>query len=204
VLTGPKSRAQSPRFKSIAGPAFNGVLVCFSLLCAGLATSVAAAQVPDEPIKWALTVDPATATTTRGGAITLALTATIDDGWHLYSTKLPEGGPIPTRISVPTDQQFKAAGDIVEPTPKSAFDANFNMTLEFYEDKVTFGVPMKASGTAPLGAVPARVAVSFQTCNDKFCLPPKQVVATVQVKVTANRPGPTVPVFIAGPIAAIR
>ena len=140
-------------------------------------------QVPEEPIRWALATTPATTTTAPGATITLALTATIDDGWHLYSTSLPPGGPVPTRINVPDGQEFKAAGDLVEPTPKTAFDANFNMSLEFYEEKATFGVPVKSSVTAPLGTVPARVAVSFQTCNDKICLPPKQVVVTTQVSI---------------------
>lgn len=153
------------------------------------------AQVPDEPIHWALATEKPDAKTTRGGTITLALTATIDDGWHLYSLTLPAGGPIPTRITVPNGQEFTAAGDVIEPVTKSSFDSNFNMTLEYFEEKATFGVPLKASMAAGWGDVPARVAVSYQTCNDKFCLPPKQVVVTTQVKVmpsTTDQP-PTPP-----------
>ena len=156
-----------------------------------LMSSAAHAQVPDEPIHWALATEKPDAKTTRGGTITLALTATIDEGWHLYSLSLPAGGPIPTRITVPTGQEFTAAGDVIEPAALSAFDSNFNMTLEFFEEKATFGVPLKASMAAGWGDVPARVAISYQTCNDKFCLPPKQVVVTTQVKVmpsTADQP----------------
>ena len=54
-----------------------------------------------DPISWTLAVQPAGSTSTAGGAITLALTATIDDGWHLYSLKLDPGGPIATSITVP-------------------------------------------------------------------------------------------------------
>ena len=108
-------------------------------------------QVPEEPIHWTLATEKPDAKTTRGGTITLALTATIDDGWHLYSLNLPSGGPIPTRVTIPAGQEFTAAGDVVEPPTKSSFDANFNMTLEYFEDKATFGVPLKASMAAEIG-----------------------------------------------------
>lgn len=153
-----------------------GILVC-------VATSHGAAQIPDEPIKWALALPAPTATATPGGTITLSLNATVDEGWHLYAVSLAPGGPIPTAISVPAGQAFSLLGEISEPTPTSAFDANFNTVLEYHEGKVTFGIPLRVSATSGVGAVPARVAVSFQTCNDRFCLPPKQVVTTVQVQV---------------------
>lgn len=154
------------------------------MICAAVSLR---AQVPDEPIKWALALPAPTATVAPGGTITLQLTATIDEGWHLYATTLGPGGPIPTVISVPAGQAFSLNGSINEPSPTSAFDANFNMTLEFHQDKATFGIPMKVAATTAAGDVPARVAISFQTCNDKFCLPPKQVVTTVPVKVIPAR-----------------
>ena len=169
------SRVQSPGSKRL--------LVLLTAVVALVFVSAGAAQSPEDPIQWTLALNPPTATTVRGGTITLALTATIDEGWHLYALTLPAGGPIATRITVPDGQEFSPAGDIAEPAPKSAFDPNFNMTLDYHEEKATFGVPLKASASAGYGAVTARVAVSYQTCNDKYCLPPKQVVSTVQVPV---------------------
>lgn len=162
------------------------LLVSLTAACALAFASASTAQVPDEPIKWALALPSAIATTTPGGTITLQLTATIDEGWHLYATTLGPGGPIPTAISVPKGQAFTLSGEISEPTPTSAFDANFNTTLEFHLDKATFGIPLKVSTTSGYGDLPARVAISFQTCNDKFCLPPKQVVTTVPVTVKSG------------------
>lgn len=153
-----------------------------------------AAQVPEEPIKWTLALPAANATTTPGGKITLSLNATVDEGWHLYAISLAPGGPIATTISVPTGQVFSLSGDISEPTPSSAFDANFNKVLEFHEGKVTFGIPLKVATDSGYGDLPARVAVSFQTCNDRFCLPPKQVVTTVQVKVNPGGASAAAPI----------
>jgi len=161
-----------------------------------LAAHRATAQIPEDPIRWALALPTPAAPTSPGGTITLALTATIDDGWHLYATTIGPGGPIPTRITVPAGQAFSLSGDISEPTPSSAFDPNFNMTLEFHQDKATFGIPLKVSPASGYGELPARVAISFQTCNDKFCLPPKQVVTSVQVSVmpsAAQRAAPVPP-----------
>ncbi len=172
---------------SVLGPGSKRLLVSLhaasvlSIVLVGAAN--VAAQVPDEPIRWALTLPTPTATTTQGGTITLQLTATVDDGWHLYATTIGPGGPIATAISVPTGQAFTLSGAIDEPTPSSAFDANFNKVLEFHEGTVKFGIPLKVSATSGYGMLPARVAVSFQTCNDQFCLPPKQVVSSLQVSV---------------------
>jgi DsbC/DsbD-like thiol-disulfide interchange protein len=150
-----------------------------------------------DPITWALAVQPAGATVSPGGTVTLALTATIEDGWHLYSIKLEPGGPVPTAISVPDGQVFSAGGEIGEPVPLSSFDGNFNKVLEYHEGKAVFTIPVKAAATAPAGKQTARVAASYQTCNERLCLPPRQVTATAEVQVVAKTdvrpPAPPVP-----------
>ncbi len=180
-VQGPRSKVQSPRSR---------ILVSLTAVCAVAFALNGSAQAPDDPIRWALALPSPTASVSPGGIITLSLTATVDDGWHLYATTLGPGGPIPTAINVPTGQVFTLSGDIAEPTPSSAFDTNFSKVLEFHEGTVKFGIPLKAATSASLGQQPARVAISFQTCNDRMCLPPKQIVTTVQVPVmpgTAQR-----------------
>ena len=144
--------------------------------------SGAAAQTAADPVSWALAVQPAGATSTPGGTISLALTATIDDGWHLYSLKLDPGGPIPTAISVPADQPFTQAGDIVEPLPKSAFEPNFNQVLDYHVDKVTFTIPVKSAANTPAGKQTVRVKANYQTCNDRLCLPARETIVTVDIQ----------------------
>ena len=143
---------------------------------------VASAQGVADPITWALAVQPAGATAAPGGKITLALTATIDEGWHLYSIKLEPGGPVPTAITIPDGQPFSLAGEIAEPLPASSFDGNFNKVLEYHETKAVFTIPLKAAAAAPAGKQTARVSISYQTCNDRLCLPPRQVAVTAAVE----------------------
>jgi len=148
------------------------------------ATAVApAAQGVLDPITWALAVQPAGASTTPGGKVTVALTATIDEGWHLYSIKLEPGGPVPTAISVPDGQVFSLAGEIGEPQPLSSYDGNFNKILEYHETKAVFTLPLKASATATAGKQTVKINASYQTCNDRLCLPPRQVSITTDVQI---------------------
>ncbi|TAK11415.1 MAG: hypothetical protein EPO35_12335 [Acidobacteria bacterium] len=152
------------------------------------ASAGGAAQGVADPIAWALAVQPAGATSTPGGTVTLALTATIDEGWHLYATKLEPGGPVATSITVPAGQAFTLAGDIGEPLPTSSFDGNFDRVLEYHETKAVFTVPVKSGANTPLGRQTVRVAASYQTCNDRLCLPPRQVVVTADVQILARAP----------------
>ena len=144
--------------------------------------AIVGGQGVNDPVSWALAVQPAGATSAPGGTVTLALTATIDDGWHLYSLKLDPGGPIPTAITVPAGQPFALAGDIVEPLPKSAFEPNFNQVLDYHVDKVTFTVPVKSSAATPAGKQTAHVKAHYQTCNDRLCLPAREVEITVDIQ----------------------
>ena len=56
-----------------------------------LLTSLTIATQILEPIHW-----QSTATPTPDGNTTITFTAQIDQGWHLYDTQLPAGGPLPT------------------------------------------------------------------------------------------------------------
>ena len=157
-------------------------------LVAGLAPAALADRGPgigrqgvNDPISWALAA-PSGTPIAPGRTVTLALTATIEDGWHLYSLTLDPGGPIPTSISVPAGQAFALAGDIVEPLPKSVFEPNFNQVLDYHVDKVMFSVPVKAGAATPPGAQTVKVKVTYQTCNDRLCLPAREVIVTADLQ----------------------
>jgi thiol:disulfide interchange protein DsbD len=89
---------------------------------------------------------------------------------------------VPTSITIPDGQPFSLAGDIAEPLPASSFDGNFSKILEYHENKAVFTIPMKAAASAAAGKQTARVSISYQTCNDRLCLPPRQVAVTADVQ----------------------
>ncbi len=152
----------------------------------GLGASYAAAvqgRIPNEPVKWSVKANLPDKPLKAGDPFSLQLSAKIEEGWHLYATEQAEGGPTPTRIVLPSDQLFKQAGPIESSEPKSAMDPNFNVVVEYYEDEASFAVPVDVSPKAAPGISEAKLDVSFQTCNDRLCLPPRTVKLTLEVDI---------------------
>ena len=154
---------------------------CRAWLLSGLlllaAVSVSAQEEKLNPVTWSLkVVKPASVE----GKLYAELTAQIENGWHLYALTPMTGGPKPTRISLPREQAFELAGQIEAPDPFVERDPNFDMEVEYYEEQVTFKLPLKrlpgATGDKLL------VETRYQTCTNKLCLPPKLVKLEAEVK----------------------
>jgi len=139
------------------------------------------AQSSADPVTLTLAVKPSQVSPDK--TFDALLTAHIADGWHLYSMQPMEGGPTPTRIELPAQKAFRTTGQIVAPDPTIAFDPNFGMNVEYYENEATFRIPVKAApGPAP-GKQPLTIDVVYQTCNDHLCLPPTKVSVTAAVMI---------------------
>ena len=150
-----------------------------TLICAAIAALTLAAAPPD-PVSWKL--EPIAAKSVKAGAkVNLKLVATIQSGWHLYSLKPIPDGPIATRIWIAEGQPFSLASAVQAPTPTTMQDPSLNIEVEFYEGETPFTLPVKIS-PGVTGAQTLTVSASYQSCNDKLCLPPKTV--KVQVPLT--------------------
>jgi thiol:disulfide interchange protein DsbD len=101
----------------------------------------------------------------------------------MYSITQPAGGPTTTVITVPTAQPFSLDGHVSGPTPHVAYDANFEMNTETYEDSAEFLVPVAVSKSAGAGDQKLAVNVRFQVCNDTMCMPPATEQLSVPVKI---------------------
>jgi thiol-disulfide isomerase/thioredoxin len=137
------------------------------------------------PIKWSLKAVDSSAPVKPGDRFVVELSAQIDKGWHLYSTEQVEGGPKPTRITFPTGQAFEQAGEIDSPAPHSSFDPNFQVETEFYEESVTFAIPLRRLPNFTADASKVVVNVRYQTCTRTVCLPPKLLKIEVPVQPAA-------------------
>lgn len=135
----------------------------------------------EQAVQWTLR---APATAKAGETIRATVTAKIAGGWHLYSMKELEGGPRPTQFKVPAESPFHLAGTIEAPRPLVFHDKNFDMDVEYYEESAEFVIPLEAAAGAKSGEASLSVTARFQACNDKLCLPPKNVRmdAVVSVK----------------------
>ena len=102
------------------------------------------------------------------GEIELGLKASIQPGWHLYSTKLPEGGPVKTTFTfTPDSGRYKVIGEVSSVTkPTREHDQIFNMDLEFYSNEAIFSQRIKVLTNQP---VELKGTIEYQTCNNETC-----------------------------------
>lgn len=105
------------------------------------------------------------------------LKATIDNGWHIYSLNVKDGGPIKTSFKFKPSKEFKLVGKIIEPKPIVKYDPNFKMNLTYFENSVVFQQRIKLTGKKAT----VKGTLEYMTCNDHQCLPPEDVDFTVQV-----------------------
>ena len=131
---------------------------------------IAPAPAQKDPVAWAF---PATVPTgAAGGKISLDLMATIAPGWYIYAMSQKSGGPTPTTITLPADQPFKLAGQVVEPKPEVKFDAGFGMEVHQLKGSARFSLPVTVA-KAPPGKRSVVIEARYQACNSNLCLPAK-------------------------------
>jgi Disulphide bond corrector protein DsbC len=140
-------------------------------LAAALAFGLFAA--PPDPVSWKLQGAPVKPVK-AGARFQVKLVAAIESGWHLYSLKPMPEGPIPTRIWIAEGQSFALAGAIKAAEPASVQDPALNMEVEMYEGEAEFTLPVQAA-TSASGVQKLVVSASYQTCNNRLCLPPRTV-----------------------------
>jgi len=147
-------------------------LALFVLLV--LSFSVAEAQIL-EPVKWSFASKKTSDTEAE-----LIFTATIDNGWHLYSQDIPPNGPVATEFVFDKSTAFSRVGKVVEPKPIVEKDPNFDdMLLKFFSTKAVFKQKIKLLSNKP-GVV--KGMVSFMCCNDVSCLPPNDVPFNIKIE----------------------
>ncbi|MET1057666.1 MAG: protein-disulfide reductase DsbD N-terminal domain-containing protein [Pedobacter sp.] len=126
-----------------------------------------------KPVAWSYAAKRTSPTTA-----TLYLKATIDEGWHLYSQFVKDGGPVKTTFTFPSSKEYTLVGKTIEPRPISRFESTFGMNVGFYEHSVIFQQKIKLSSKS----TPVKGTVQFMVCDDKQCLPPEDIDFTITVK----------------------
>ena len=102
----------------------------------------------------------------------IIFSATIDPGWHVYSTDIGDEGPIRATFNAVKMDGVKTVGSLRATTkPVEKYDEMFGMPLRFFEGKVTF--KQKVKFTKPQYTIDCYL--EYGACNDQNCLPPTQV-----------------------------
>ena len=106
------------------------------------------------------------------GEAEIICNATVDPGWHVYSTDLGNDGPVSATFNavkmdgVETVGKLKPRGNVTK-----QFDKMFDMELRFFEHKATF--VQKIRFTKPQYTIDCYL--EYGACNDEMCMPPSQV-----------------------------
>ena len=147
--------------------------ITLSLLIALVASAAAFAQI-ENPVKWSYT-----AKKISDKVYEVYITANLDSKWHIYAQDAGEG-PSSTAISfvknplVTMDGKIKEVGNL-----EKEYDKNFGSVLKFYSSKVTFVQKVKLRSNV---ATTLKGAINYMVCNDKKCLPPKDVPFSIKLE----------------------
>ena len=123
----------------------------------------------------------------EGNQAEIVFTATIDPGWHVYSTDISDDGP--TRATFHADKlegaelvgKLKPRGQV-----KEEFDEMFGTTLRFFENQGAF--VQKIRFTKPKYDISCYL--EYGACNDEMCMPPTTVEFNKSGDAPATAPSP--------------
>ena len=107
----------------------------------------------------------------KGNEAELVFSATIDPGWHVYSTNLGSNGPISASFNTVKMDGAELVGKLqTRGYEIKNFDKLFDMELRYFEKAVTF--VQKIRFIKPHYSIDCYV--EYGACNDEACLPPSE------------------------------
>jgi hypothetical protein len=137
------------------------------LVIVTLALSAGAYAQIETPVKWSYAAKKLSPT-----EAVVFLRATIQDGWHIYSLNVKDGGPIKTSFTFSPSKEYSLIGNTSEPAAITKYEKAFSMDVSYFEKSVTFQQKIKLK--SPNASV-VKGKLEYMTCNDKKCLPPDDI-----------------------------
>lgn len=147
-----------------------------TFLLAAIIISMMSAVAQTTPVKWRSSVKM---TSSTEGVITIK--AVISDGWHLYGTNIPDGGPKATVLDFSESKGVKFTGSFTPSAkPTTKMDEMFGIKLSWWASDVTFTRKFKLTGKKADAVINGKI--SYMACNDENCMPPKTESVTLKIK----------------------
>ncbi|HUC79292.1 MAG TPA: protein-disulfide reductase DsbD domain-containing protein [Flavisolibacter sp.] len=147
----------------------------FLFLLIAFSAVVAVAQTAN-PVSWTFTSKKIS-----DNVYEVQMVANIQNGWHLYSQSQPKDAiAIPTSFSFNKNPLVDLDGKVKETGKLEKFvDNDLGVSANQYSKLVVFTQKVKLKGKAKSNV---GGNVTFQTCDDKKCLPPKTVNFNIALK----------------------
>lgn len=146
-----------------------------TILSVLLITTIASAQ-SSKQVKWAFSSKKIGDKTYE-----VHMTATINNGWHLYAQEVGVEGPLPTVFTftknplISVDGKVKENGKLIK---KKESVWGGDGLVNYYEKSVEFVQVIKLKSNIKTNLAGK---VEFIVCNDKECLPPAEVEINVNI-----------------------
>ena len=116
-----------------------------------------------EPVKWSIVVQDLNET-----EFDIVATATIDPEYHIYSTKMPDLGPLPTVFDIKTSEFFEAVGEARDLTDVPMFyDDIFEVEYKQFAGTAQFAQTFRKLKD---GSFPITGEINYQACKDGQCV----------------------------------
>jgi thiol:disulfide interchange protein DsbD len=137
----------------------------YSFLLMALVAIMAHAQMQD-PVKVKAELNKLSDT-----EVEIVFSATIEQGWHVYSTDLGAGGPISATFNVDSSKGIKPEGKLkAEGKEITNYDKMFGMNVRYFTGSAKFVQKLTLTG----GDYDIEGYLEYGACNDENCLPPTQ------------------------------
>ncbi len=137
------------------------------LMATVMVISISAYAQIEAPVKWSYAAKKTSAT-----EAVVFLKATIDQGWHIYSLNVKDGGPIKTSFTFAKSPDYTLVGKPSEPKAITKYEKTFSMNVSYFEKEVVFQQKIKLN--SPNASV-VKGKLEYMTCNDHKCLPPDDI-----------------------------
>lgn len=143
------------------------ILIAISLL-----TSFGLKSQSQNPVTWQISYKTLSATEGE-----ISLSAKIEKGWHTYSQRATDAGPIPTSFKFTPSKSYQTIGKTEESNAHEEFVKAFDAKIFVFTANAEFKQKIKL-----LTKTPTTIAVNieYMCCNDMMCLPPKTIELTVK------------------------
>lgn len=132
-----------------------------------------------------------------GGALLVRLTAATDPDYHVYEFVPGDEETAYRTLIVATEKSGLLFGS---PSTETHLEPLVGLAkpIYFYEDSVTWEIPVHIPDGTPVGSHPIELTVGFMTCNDRSCDPPAGITVHGDVVVGAESNAVVAPMGIVG------
>jgi len=150
------------------------LLFIFTSLFKTIGFSQSKIELPEDMVKWKVTVDQ------KGCEATVIASVTMVTHWHINSIALPKGTfGYATKFQLNKSADYKVIGVVSEPKPIQKHDDEADEDLSYHEGKVVFKYKIQILTDKDFVL---KGTYAFQTCDESHCLAPYDDVFSVKVK----------------------